>query len=515
MNRSSAVLMHITSVPGPFGIGTMGEEAKQFAERIADCGFCYWQILPLLEPSIDSPYQSLSAFAGYTALIDPREMVKRGLLYEDELEAFYYRGEGFSVDYQFARENSQSFLKRAYSRLTPQLKAEVEEFAQNQDWLMDYALFLCIREDNDNLIWNEWPNLKLRAHDYDSLSAYREAERERIDFVLFSQWLFWEQWHELKSHINSLGLDVFGDIAYYVATDSAEVWAHAELFLLDEDFGPSVVAGVPPDYFSESGQRWGNAIYDWQVMEKTGYRWWITRIAASLDLYDLLRIDHFRGFSAYWAIPADSDTAINGRWEPGPGMKFFHRIRETLGAVNIVAEDLGDIDEDVQELLEESGFPGMMVLQFAFQSEADGSTLPHHYRKNSCVYTGTHDNDTLLGWLWNIDPPERERALDYINFPSGQDWSLGGAYSASCRAFIKYLWSTVSDLACAPIQDFLGFGADTRMNTPGVEQGQWSFRLTTEALETLDTQWVRHLNLLYERFNSIVKIREEIPAETA
>lgn len=509
MERSSAVLMHLTSLPGPFGIGTMGEDAKRFAKRIAEAGFTYWQMLPLLDPAEDSPYQSFSAFAGHTALIDPREMVKRGLLSAEELSDFYYQGEPYSVDYPFAKWNSERYLRRAFSKLSPALMSEIERFAKVEDWLEDYALFICIREQFGGIEWSNWPDEDLRRHDHDALQVFKALHKEAIDYIKFKQWLFWDQWHELKSYINSLGLEIFGDIAFYVATDSVEVWANTQNFLLDEDLKPTVVAGVPPDYFAAEGQLWGNAIYDWQYMEKTAYRWWITRIAASLDLYDLLRIDHFRGFESFWAVPADSQSAISGSWQEGPGMKFFRRVRETLGPVRIVAEDLGDITDAVRELLAESGFPGMMVMQFAFQTGSDGSSLPHNYKKNLCAYTGTHDNDTLLGWLWSASEAERNRALDYINFPTTQDWGRGGVQSAAVRAFIKYLWSSVSDFVCAPIQDFLGFGSDTRMNIPGVESGQWRFRLTYEAFDQLDIQWIRHINKLYERFNPIVRAREE------
>lgn len=509
MERSSAVLMHLTSLPGPFGIGTMGDDAKRFAKSMAEAGFTYWQVLPLLEPSEDSPYQSFSAFAGYTALIDPREMVKKGLLDERELGDFYYHGEPYSVDYPFAKANSERYLRRAFEQLTPANKAEVERFSKNEDWLEDYALFMCIRKSFGGIEWGLWTDEKLRAHDYDALQVFKALNKDEIDYIKFTQWLFWDQWHELKSYINSLGLQIFGDIAFYVATDSVEVWANPQNFLLDEDLMPTVVAGVPPDYFAVEGQLWGNAIYDWNYMEKTAYRWWIARIAASLDLYDLLRIDHFRGFESYWAIPAGSPTAIHGRWEEGPGMKLFKRVRETLGAVNIVAEDLGDITDGVRELLAESGFPGMMVMQFAFQAGSDGTGLPHNYKKNLCAYTGTHDNDTVLGWLWKASEIERNRALEYINFPAGADWGRGGVHSQSVRAFTKYLWSTVADFACVPIQDLLGFGSDTRMNIPGIEEGQWRFRLTYEAFDSLDIHWIRHINRLYERFNPIVRAREE------
>lgn len=509
MERSSAVLMHLTSLPGPFGIGTMGEDAKRFAVRLAEAGFTYWQVLPLLEPSEDSPYQSFSAFAGYTALIDPREMVRKGLLDQDEIADFYYHGSTYSVDYSFAKLNSERYLKRAFSKLTAAIKDEVERFSKTVDWLEDYALFMCIRSRYGDVEWSQWPDEALRTHDFDALQVFKASHREQIDYIKFSQWLFWDQWHDLKAYINSLGLQIFGDIAFYVATDSVEVWANPQNFLLDEDLMPTVVAGVPPDYFAAEGQLWGNAIYDWAYMEKTAYRWWISRIAASLDLYDLLRIDHFRGFEAYWAVPAGSETAINGSWQEGPGMKLFNRVRETLGHVNIVAEDLGQITDGVRELLAESEFPGMMVMQFAFQPESDGTSLPHHYKKNLCAYTGTHDNDTLLGWLWGSSDAERAKALDYIDFPTELDWSQGGVYSRSVRAFIKHLWSTPADFVCAPIQDFLGFGTDTRMNIPGVEEGQWRFRLTYEAFDQLDVHWIRHINKLYERFNYVVRAREE------
>lgn len=509
MQRSSAVLMHLTSLPGPFGIGTMGEDARRFASRMAEAGFTYWQVLPLLEPVADSPYQSFSAFAGYTALIDPREMVRMGLLDASDVPQFYYPGTVYATDYGFAKLNSQCYLRLAYDKIATETMDQVRAFVKTADWLRDYADFICIREQFGDLPWNRWPDEGLRRHEPASLREFRAEHQDEIDYICFTQWLFWEQWHSLKSYINSLGLEIFGDIAFYVATDSVEVWAHPEQFLLDSDLEPTVVAGVPPDYFAAEGQLWGNAIYDWETMKLRGYDWWISRIASSLDLYDLLRIDHFRGFEAYWAVPAGSETAINGSWIEGPGMHFFDAVKRSLGDVNIVAEDLGEITDDVRDLLRESGFPGMMVLQFAFQTGGDGSTLPHRYKENLCAYTGTHDNNTLLGWIWEASEEERVRALDYIAYPPTLDWSPGGIESPACRAFIKHLWSTPAKFVCAPIQDFLGFGSDTRMNIPGEASGQWRFRLTDEAMHKLDLTWIRHNNKLYERFNRVVLLREE------
>ncbi|MDO5732577.1 MAG: 4-alpha-glucanotransferase, partial [Eubacteriales bacterium] len=404
--RCNAILAHLSSMPSPFGIGVMGEESLDFAKKLAAADVSYWQILPINYPAEDSPYQAYSAFAGNPAFIDPRGLVEEGLLESDELAQYFYSGDPCSCDYDFVRRNSQAYLEAAYTRISQEQVEAVRAFIDSSFWLDDYALYMTIHELESGQAFWLWRNEALKYHEAAALDDFRRQNYERYFYHCFVQWLFFKQWIALKEEINELGLGIFGDIPFYVSSDSADIWSHSDQFMLQADLRPLLVAGVPPDYFSEDGQLWGNTIYNFAAMERDSYAWWLRRIAASLRLYDLLRIDHFRGFSSYWVVPSDAETARHGAWWKGPGMRLFRRIRSELGAVPIVAEDLGDIDAEVKQFLVESGFPGMKVLQFAFDREYLGKDLPHNYPKNVCAYTGTHDNDTALGWVESADPIE-------------------------------------------------------------------------------------------------------------
>ena len=505
MERSSGVLLHISSLPGPYGIGTMGHEARQFCDRLAEAGVRWWQVLPLTQPSeaeesSNSPYNCYSAFAGNIWLIDPRLLAEDLDLLEDhELRDFMSFDDAYLTDYGFVRHNVHRFLGLAFSRLTESRIAELRRFLEEEPWLLDYATFRCAKDEFEHLPWWDWPE-EIRRREPEALAQFQEENQQHILYVAFCQWIFHRQWAQLQDYCHERGVQIFGDIPIYVASDSCDIWVQPELFRLDKDFNQLERAGVPPDYFAEDGQLWGNTLYDWEAMRRDDYRWWVERIRHAMRLYDRLRIDHFRGFDSYWVVPAEAETAREGRWAEGPGMALFERIHEELGELDIVAEDLGEFADSVRDFLAASGYPGMFVLQFAFDPDSDGTDRPHYMPRHACAYTGTHDNDTLLGWLWHTTAAERRLALDYIGFPQGQPWGEGGPQSPACRAFIRFLWASAADFACVPIQDLCGFGSDTRMNVPGVAENCWRFRVTQDALSAVDFGWLGQINRLYGRY---------------
>ncbi len=500
--RSSGVLLPISSLPGPYGIGLFGEEAVTFAKRIRQAGFTYWQVLPFSEPGDgDSPYQSISAYAGNSLFIDPRQLRAEGLLTDSELEDAVYPGPDYATDYSYAAANSNRFLRLAFSRRTPELIKEIRAFTDRTDWLMDVALFLAVRERYANTPWWEWPDEKLRLHEEDAVKSAREELEDEVLFFCYVQFEFSRQWFRLKSRINQLGIRIIGDLPIYVSADSADVWANSRLFQMKEDRTFARVAGVPPDYFCEDGQLWGNPLYDWSTHAKEGYTWWLQRLAVNFSLFDIVRIDHFRGFSSYWSVDSAETTARKGFWAEGPGMDLFRKVAEFYPDAPIIAEDLGDIDDGVRTFLSASGFPGMRVLQFAFDPVSDSTHLPHNYERNTVAYSGTHDNNTLLGWLWDASESEREFALSYCGIPD-VDWGVGGVTSPGCRGILRTLFGSHASLVVTPIQDLLGYGKDTRMNIPGKPSGNWTFRVTREGLNALDLPWLLSLNRLYRRENS-------------
>ena len=357
---------------------------------------------------------------------------------------------------------------------------------------------MTLREKNNNTDWYLWKDEELKFHKKEAVEKAFEKYADEVFFHEFLQYEFYSQWEKIKSEINKNGIKMIGDMPIYVSLESADVWANRELFDLSEDGSPRLVAGVPPDYFSEEGQMWGNPLYNWELMKKQNYSWWIERIENSLQIFDMVRIDHFRGFSAYWGVPADAENAKSGNWIKGPGMDFFNVVMKKFNNSQIIAEDLGDIDEDVVKLLKETKLPGMRVMQFAFIGDRDSIHLPHNYEKNVIAYTGTHDNNTILGWLWEASPENRKTALNYCNF-TGKDWGMGGYYSESCRSVIRTLWQSPAQLTIVPIQDLCGFGSDTKMNQPGVANGNWAFRITEEALSQIDRKWIESINDIYRR----------------
>lgn len=512
MNRSGAMLMHITSLPGPFGQGTMGPEALKFGEKLVRAGFTYWQILPLGQPAIDSPYMCLSAFAGSSRLIDPRYLVEDGLLSDDELRDFVYHGDAHRADFGFVHNNSRAYLDLAFKRLSAEQRSEMARFEQTQFWLKDYAVFMVIRENFNNEVWWKWPDKALADHQSEAIDAFVAAYPAEVQKQIFIQWLFARQWTRLKGELNLLGLGIYGDMPYYVGRDSVDVWANKELFMLGKDFNPQEIAGVPPDYFSEDGQLWGFPIFNWAKLKEMDYDWWVNRLKHELNRYDLLRIDHFRGLSAYWAVPYGEETARVGVWRKGPGMDLFNVAATRLGPLPIVAEDLGVVDDDLLELLDESGFPRMKVLQFSLDPGIRSKDLPHDYPQNCCAYTGTHDNNTMLGWLWEATEDVREHALEYCAFPEGKDWGAGGVNSPACQTFIRTIWASTALLAVAPAQDFLGYGGDARMNLPSTEIGCWQFRATQAQLDQLDNKKLFRLNALYQRNHKFELLPPQVPA---
>lgn len=471
MNRGSGILMHIASLPGDYGIGTFGKEAYEFADFLKKAGQKYWQILPLGQTSYgDSPYQSFSAFAGNPYFIDFDILNKDGLLDKKDYENVDFGNDPENINYGIIFENKIPVLRKAYENFknNQELQEGFEEFKKNEFWLEDYATYMAVKNKFQLKSWQNWDNdIKLR--NIQALKTYKEELKDDIEFWSFVQFEFYKQWTTLKEYVNKLGIEIIGDMPIYVAEDSADVWSNPDAFLLDkETLKPIKVAGCPPDIFSETGQLWGNPIYDWKWMEENGYKWWIERIKHSLKLYDWIRIDHFKGFESYYSIPYGEDTAINGKWVKGPGMKIFDAIRNELGDVNIIAEDLGTLTDETIKLRDDNNFPGMKILTFAFDSDSDNMFLPHNYDKNFIAYTGTHDNDTVRGWVETTATKEQvQNAVEYLNLTEeeGYNWGL-----------IRGIWSSVANVSIAQMQDFLNLGNEARTNLPSTLGQNWRWR---------------------------------------
>lgn len=499
IKRSSGILMHISSLPGKYGIGSFGKEAIEFSKFLKKMDMSYWQTLPFgTIDSFNSPYKSFSAFAGNPYFIDLLSLKEKNLLTEEELKE-NEEPNPYYVDFKKIKYTREMLLKIAFSRLTSQEKIKIKEFSEkNSYWLPDFALYMTLREKNNNKDWFLWEDENLKLYKKDAIEKARKKYSDDILYYEFLQYEFYSQWEKVKKEINKNGIKMIGDMPIYVSLESSDVWSHRELFDLSEDGSPKCVAGVPPDYFSADGQKWGNPLYNWQEMKKNNYAWWLKRIENSLLIFDMVRIDHFRGFSAYWSVPYEALTAKEGKWIKGPGMDFFDIVIKKFDNSQIIAEDLGDIDEDVYNLLKKTNLPGMRVMQFAFIGDYNSIHLPHNYPVNTIAYTGTHDNNTILGWLWEATPEQRLDSLEYCNF-TGNDWGAGGYYSESCRSWIRTLWQSPAQLVIVPIQDLCGFGSDTKMNAPGTANGNWSFRISQEALNSIDTEWIKKLNSIYRR----------------
>lgn len=491
--RASGVILHPTSLPGPDGIGDLGPEAYRWIDFLSSTGCSLWQVLPLGPTGYaDSPYQSFSAFAGNPYLVSPTILLDQDLLSLDDL-ADRPEFPQDQVDYGPVIQWKLALLDRAYDaflhRDDARLKREYAAFQRAQkNWLPDYSLFMAIKESQGGVSWDSWPE-PLRKRSAEAIKQFKRENARNIDQFDFRQFLFYRQWNELHAYAKSKGVLIVGDIPIFIAYDSADAWGHPELFFLNDQGKPSVVAGVPPDYFSPTGQLWGNPLYRWDVHAVNGYAWWIERLAAVLKLVDTVRLDHFRGFSGYWEVPAHMPTAEKGRWVPGPGAAIFDAIQRALGDLPIIAEDLGEITPDVVELREQFHLPGMKILQFAFSTDASDPFLPHNYPPNCVVYTGTHDNDTSCGWYAAASNTEQDFLRRYLA-RSGDDisWDL-----------IRAAWSSVAMYALAPMQDLLALGTEARMNFPGRPYGNWSWRMTADALgEPLQVR-LAEANTLYGR----------------
>lgn len=489
--RGSGILLHITSLPSPYGIGTFGKEAYEFVDFLKKAGQRYWQILPLGMTSFgDSPYQSFSAYAGNPYFIDLNTLIEYGYLKEDEIIDIDFGDDESEVDYEKVFLNRMPILRRAYERAVKEQSHEILAFKEeNIDWIDDYSLYMAVKTDHDLRSWQEWDeDIKLRKPK--AIKYYRDNFEDEINFWVYLQYEFFKQWNRLKKYAKDNDIEIIGDIPIYVAEDSADVWANSNLFLLDEELIPTKVSGCPPDAFSETGQLWGNPIYDWKAMEDSEFYWWIKRIEANYRLYDIIRIDHFRGFESYWQVAYGEKTAIDGEWVKGPGMKLFDAIRSELGDISVIAEDLGFLTDEVLDFREKSGFPGMKVLQFAFDAREESDYIPHSYVKNCVVYTGTHDNDTVDGWFENTDKDDVELAIKYLKLNKDEGYNWG---------FIRGAWSSVANLAVAQMQDFLGLGDEARMNIPSTLGGNWQWRLKKEDLTDELAEKINDITKLYGR----------------
>lgn len=494
MNRCGGVLMHISSLPGKYGIGTLGKDALAFIDFLKESAMGAWQVLPTGPcDEYNSPYSGSSAFAGNILFIDPETLFNDGLLSEDELKALECE-DIYVTQYEFVKKSRAEIFPKAFARCDAALLEKVAEFANENLWLEDYALY-CVLKEKFSAPWYEWPE-KIRLREASEIKKLKKEMANQILYHEFLQYEFFLQWQSVKSYANKCGIGIIGDMPIYLSYDSADVWANPEFFSINSDLTLQSCAGVPPDYFCEDGQKWGNPLYNWEKMKADGYSFWINRLKFALSSFDAVRIDHFRAFSAYWSIPA-GQSAKSGKWVKGPGMDLFDKVLAQCPDANIIAEDLGEIDDDVIKLVKDSGFPGMGVMQFAFISPWDNPHLPHNYSEKTVGYTGTHDNNTILGWLWESSPEARSYALDYCDF-SG-DWGEGGGKSRVIHSIIQTLWRSSAVMAIVPVQDLCGFGGDTRMNRPGVAENNWCYRFTYEAQREIDTAFFKRINALYKR----------------
>jgi 4-alpha-glucanotransferase len=490
-SRAAGILLHPTSLPGPHGIGDLGPAAYGWLDWLEGSGSKLWQVLPLGPTGFgDSPYQCFSAFAGNPYLVSPDLLLEQGLLRSEDLSDMP-TWDDRRVDFGRLYLWKPALLEKAFCHFCADLgpiQAEFEAFcAENAAWLDDYALFMALKEIHQGGPWDGWP-VALRLREVAALREARTAHARRISRYSFYQFLFFRQWKVVRAYAHEKGLQIIGDIPIFVAYDSSDVWAHPDLFHLDPNGKPTVVAGVPPDYFSPTGQLWGNPLYKWDVHKASGYAWWLERIRATLKLVDILRIDHFRGFAGYWEIPAGNPTAEIGHWVAGPGADFFKAVQANLGSLPILAEDLGVITPDVVALRDRFDLPGMKILQFAF-SDPDNPFLPHSYPRNCAVYTGTHDNDTTRGWYASAPEKEKDFARRYLQVDGSQiAWDL-----------IRAAWSSVAVFALAPLQDLLELGTEARMNYPSHLGGNWDWRMSGKALSWELQGEIKELNWLYQR----------------
>ncbi|MDP4134016.1 MAG: 4-alpha-glucanotransferase [Bacillota bacterium] len=476
MERSSGVLMHISSLPGGYSSGSFGKEALEFVDFLKNCGFSYWQVLPFcMVDECNSPYKSYSSFGGNPYFVDLPSLKEKGLITDSELSE-YKQMTPYSCEFVRLYHTRFDILLKASKRAPDRNK--IESYIEERPYIKQFCEFMALKKANKEKAWNEWDNYDIDA---DILFMWK-----------FIQYEFFTQWEKVKNYANKKGIKIIGDIPIYSAFDSSDVWGNKDYYMLDEKGYPSEVAGVPPDYFSKDGQLWGNPLYNWSKMKEDGYKWWMDRLNHMFSLFDGVRIDHFRGFETYWSIPGNAKTAKEGQWIKGPGKDFIDKIKEIQGENLIIAEDLGVITKEVEELVEYSGFPGMKVLQFGFLGDDDNPHMMHNYKRNSVAYTGTHDNNTLLGYVWELSDVQRRNLLSYCGYES-TDWDKG------YHSIIRELFTSHAALVILPIQDLLGYGSDTRLNIPGKASGNWQFRVSKEQINTIEKEKYRRLNHLYKR----------------
>ncbi len=469
--------MHISSLYGDYSIGSFGKNAMDFVDFIKEQGFSVWQVLPFtVTDDYNSPYKSFSAFGGNPYFVDLETLCEEGLITKQDLENAKQKTP-YSCEFERLHKERLELLRKAYHNFED-AKA-IDDFMGEHPHIASFCKFMTLRSQNGLKPWQEWKINEIT--DEDTLGMWR-----------FIQYEFFTQWAKIKKYANSKGVSIIGDIPIYVSDDSCDVWEDKSIFMVNTKGYPDKVAGVPPDYFAADGQLWGNPLYNWDELKRTDFKWWRERMDHTLEMFDGVRIDHFRAIESYWAVDATEKTARNGKWLPGPGMDFVNAIKEGHEDKLIIAEDLGDITDEVRALVDESGFPGMRILQFAFLGDGDSLHQPHNYIPNSIAYTGTHDNNTIFGYLWECSNDERNRMLEYMNFPGG-DW--GGA----SPLLIREVFKSVSRLAIIPVQDFLMYGSDTRINTPGVADGNWSYRVTKEQLNNANKQFFKGMNRIYKR----------------
>lgn len=491
MKRSSGILMHITSLPSPYGIGTFGKEAYDFVDFLDQAGQAYWQVLPLNPTSYgDSPYQSPSAFAGNPNLIDFDLLKKDELLKQSDYAELDFGQDGCRVNYGKIFANKLDVLRIAFENAADKYNKQIEQFKkENEYWLEDYTLYMAVKYDNELKPWHEWDeDIKLRTSE--ALKCYREKLKTEIELWTFIQFIFYYQWEKLRAYANDKNIQIIGDVPIYVAEDSVDVWTKSKNFLLDEKKVPTAVAGVPPDDFSDTGQYWGNPLYDWDYLKEHNYDWWVERFKANLKLYDVLRLDHFRGFESYWAIEHGAKTAAEGEWKVGPKKELFDTLEQRLGKIPMIVEDLGQVTEGLVAFRESLGYPAMKILQVSYSSGETNEHLPHHHERNWVVYTGTHDHPTMDGWVKSVDKKSFDYAKKYLllNEEEGYDWGM-----------IRGAWSSVANLSLAQMQDFLGIGDEGRMNFPDTVEGNWQWRVEKSQLTNKLAERIKDLTRTYDR----------------
>lgn len=492
--RASGILMHISSLPSDYGIGTMGKEAYKFVDFLVEAKQVYWQILPICPTSYgDSPYQSFSTHAGNPYFIDLDMLCEDGLLEKSDYKNIKWGQDKTKVDYENLYNKRFPVLRKAFENFK---KTDLTKFnlflEENNMWISNYALFMSIKNENNGKSWLEWEDNGLKYRDSHALWLFRSSHEDDVMFWEFLQFKFFEQWHKLKTYANERGVQIIGDIPIYVALDSAAVWVYPDLFDLDESLNPKAVAGCPPDAFSPTGQLWGNPLYNWDRHKETGYNWWIDRLKASAELYDMVRIDHFRGFDGYYAIPYGDKTAEHGEWREGPGIEFFRFIESRMGKMPIIAEDLGFLTPSVLQMLSESGFPGMKVLEFAFDPREESNYLPYNYDKNCVVYIGTHDNDTIIGWANDMDKETMDFCRKFLDIDGKDDHDL-------VWKFIKTAFACVGDTVIIQMQDYLELDSQARMNIPSTLGGNWEWRAEKRAFTKTLAKKIAEITRTYGR----------------